>query len=34
VGPPGLELGTKGFRFVLVSQLPGLCLHLIKIYIF
>ena len=27
VGPPGLEPGTKGFWFVLISQLPGLCLH-------
>jgi hypothetical protein len=27
VGPPGLEPGTKGFRFVQLSLLPGLCLH-------
>ena len=27
VGPPGLEPGTKGFRFVWLSPLPGLCLH-------
>ncbi len=27
VGPRGLEPRTKGFRFVLLSQLPGLCLH-------
>jgi len=27
VGPPGLEPGTKGFGFVWLSPLPGLCLH-------
>ncbi len=26
VGPPGLEPGTKGFRFVQLSLLPGLYL--------
>jgi len=27
VGPVGLEPTTKGFWFVWLSSLPGLCLH-------
>jgi len=27
VAPLGVEPSTNGFRFVMVSHLPGLCLH-------